>query len=67
MIKLFLPLLEKDEKNLTSHGHLSSYDEHPIYFLPTYKYDIKTRSYDGKKTPAWYDRILYQAVDKKKI
>lgn len=34
--------------------------------MPTYKFDLKQKAYDPKKTPSWYDRILYQA-DQKKI
>lgn len=35
--------------------------------MPTYKFIFKSKSYDNKKTPSWYDRILYKALDIKKI
>ena len=35
--------------------------------MPTYKFDIRQKTYDQKKTPSWYDRILYQTADIKKI
>jgi len=35
--------------------------------MPTYKIDLKLKTYDQKKIPAWYDRILYQTADRKKI
>ncbi len=35
--------------------------------MPTYKFDLKGKCYDLKKTPSWYDRILYQTADKKKL
>jgi hypothetical protein len=35
--------------------------------MPTYKIDLKLKTYDIKRIPAWYDRILYQTVDSKKI
>lgn len=35
--------------------------------MPTYKFDVRLKTYDQKKTPSWYDRILYQTVDQKKL
>jgi hypothetical protein len=35
--------------------------------MPTYKFDLRLKAYDQKKTPSWYDRIFYQAADLKKI
>ena len=35
--------------------------------MPTCKFEPKTRSYDSKKTPCWYDRILYKYIDKSKM
>jgi hypothetical protein len=41
----------------------SSYQEGPIEFKPTYKFDIRTQDYDTSKkqrVPAWCDRILWK-------
>jgi len=41
----------------------AGYDEGPLTFRPTYKYDVFTQRYDtGEKqrAPAWTDRILYR-------
>lgn len=41
---------------------LKKYIEPPITFLPTYKYDVNTQTFDSSKkarTPGWCDRILY--------
>ena len=35
--------------------------------MPTYKFEPRTRSYDSKKTPCWYDRVLYKTIDKSKL
>ena len=40
------------------------YEEGPLDFLPTYKYDPMSDTYDTSKkarVPAWTDRILYRA------
>ena len=34
--------------------------EAPINFPPTYKYNILSTTYNGKRTPSWTDRILYK-------
>ncbi|XAO22935.1 hypothetical protein I312_101710 [Cryptococcus bacillisporus CA1280] len=39
------------------------YDEGPIQFLPTYKYDNGTNNYDTsekQRVPAWTDRVLFK-------
>lgn len=41
---------------------LRSFDEAPITFAPTYKYNRGSTEYDSsekKRIPAWCDRILY--------
>ena len=42
---------------------LRSFDESPISFAPTYKYDVGTDAYDSsekKRSPAWCDRVLHR-------
>eukprot|EP01017_Pseudomicrothorax_dubius_P025277 TRINITY_DN2710_c0_g1_i5.p1 TRINITY_DN2710_c0_g1~~TRINITY_DN2710_c0_g1_i5.p1 ORF type:complete len:702 (-),score=177.91 TRINITY_DN2710_c0_g1_i5:138-2243(-) len=42
--------------------YLSKYKEGNVTFLPTYKYDIGTQTYDSSKkprVPGWGDRILF--------
>ena len=49
--------LPKDQK-----GILANYREGTITFGPTYKYQIKTNTYDLKRMPAYTDRILFESV-----
>lgn len=49
---------------------LCTFQEAPITFAPTYKYDPYTSNYDSsekKRIPAWCDRILYKARDPSRV
>ncbi|KAL3699989.1 hypothetical protein R1sor_018011 [Riccia sorocarpa] len=62
-------LLEKDQLKLEQNGGrvFDGWQEGPIYFPPTYKYEFNSDQYSGenskpgekRRTPAWCDRILY--------
>ncbi|CAM6116533.1 unnamed protein product [Calypogeia fissa] len=62
-------LLEKDQLKIEQNaGHVfDGWQEGPIYFPPTYKYNFNSDRYSGesgrsgekRRTPAWCDRILY--------
>jgi endonuclease/exonuclease/phosphatase family metal-dependent hydrolase len=58
-------LLDRDQllasKRKNPWFKLRAFDELPITFAPTYKYDVGTDNYDTsekKRSPAWCDRIL---------
>jgi hypothetical protein len=60
-------LLERDQLLVARRRNpafkLRAFDELPITFAPTYKYDVGTDNYDTsekKRSPAWCDRILYR-------
>lgn len=60
-------LLERDQllvaKRRNPGFRLRAFDELPITFAPTYKYDVGTDNYDTsekKRSPAWCDRLLYR-------
>ncbi|CAK7216392.1 hypothetical protein SBRCBS47491_002809 [Sporothrix bragantina] len=60
-------LLERDQllvaRRRNAGFRLRAFDELPIRFDPTYKYDVGTDNYDTsekKRSPAWCDRLLYR-------
>lgn len=60
-------LLERDQLLVARRRNpgfrLRAFDELPITFAPTYKYDVGTDTYDSsekKRSPAWCDRLLYR-------
>uniref|UniRef100_A0A3B4VAN3 Phosphatidylinositol 4,5-bisphosphate 5-phosphatase A-like n=1 Tax=Seriola dumerili TaxID=41447 RepID=A0A3B4VAN3_SERDU len=61
----FPMLWEKDQLNMAKDSEtvLEGFQEGPLKFSPTYKFDVGTNTYDtsGKKRkPAWTDRILWR-------
>ncbi|XP_070712176.1 inositol polyphosphate 5-phosphatase K-like [Pempheris klunzingeri] len=61
----FSLLWEKDQLNMAKDSEtvLEGFQEGPLKFPPTYKFDVGTDTYDtsGKKRkPAWTDRILWR-------
>ena len=70
----FEKILERDQllasKRKRPGFRLRAFNEMPITFAPTYKYDVGTDAYDTsekKRAPAWCDRILYRARDLQKL
>lgn len=64
-------LLERDQLLVSRRRNpgfrLRDFQESPISFAPTYKYDLGTDHYDTSekhRTPAWCDRILYRGPGK---
>jgi WD40 repeat protein len=60
-------LLERDQLLVARRRNpgfkLRAFEELPITFAPTYKYDVGTDNYDTsekKRSPAWCDRLLYR-------
>ncbi|SPN98963.1 related to phosphatidylinositol phosphate phosphatase [Cephalotrichum gorgonifer] len=60
-------LLERDQLLVARRRNpafrLRAFEELPITFAPTYKYDVGTDTYDTsekKRSPAWCDRLLYR-------
>ncbi|KXJ93247.1 hypothetical protein Micbo1qcDRAFT_146268 [Microdochium bolleyi] len=60
-------LLERDQLLVARRRNpafrLRAFEEMPITFAPTYKYDVGTDNYDTsekKRSPAWCDRILHR-------
>lgn len=64
-------LLDRDQLLLSRKRNpgfrLRAFNENPITFAPTYKYDVGTDTYDTsekKRSPAWCDRLLYRGLGK---
>lgn len=62
-------LLDRDQLLLSRKRNpglrLRAFNEAPITFAPTYKYDVGTDTYDTsekKRSPAWCDRLLYRGM-----
>lgn len=60
-------LLERDQLLVARRRNpafkLRAFDELPITFAPTYKYDVGTDTYDTsekRRSPAWCDRLLFR-------
>lgn len=60
-------LLERDQLLVARRRNpgfrLRAFEEMPITFAPTYKYDVGTDNYDTsekRRAPAWCDRLLYR-------
>uniref|UniRef100_H3BFL5 Phosphatidylinositol 4,5-bisphosphate 5-phosphatase A n=1 Tax=Latimeria chalumnae TaxID=7897 RepID=H3BFL5_LATCH len=60
-------LWEKDQLNMAKSTEpvLKGFEEGPLKFPPTYKFDVGTNTYDTrfsakKRKPAWTDRILWK-------
>lgn len=64
-------LLERDQLLLSRRKNpgfrLRAFQEAPITFAPTYKYDVGTDNYDTsekRRAPAWCDRVLYRGLSR---
>ncbi|KAF1847887.1 DNase I-like protein [Cucurbitaria berberidis CBS 394.84] len=64
-------LLERDQLLLSRKRNpgfrLRAFNEAPINFAPTYKYNVGTDDYDTsekQRSPAWCDRLLYRGIGK---
>lgn len=62
-------LLDRDQLNLSKKRNpafrLKLFQEMPIDFAPTYKYNVGTDQYDTsekKRSPAWCDRVLFRGL-----
>ncbi|EME43470.1 hypothetical protein DOTSEDRAFT_89316 [Dothistroma septosporum NZE10] len=67
-------LLDRDQLLLSRKKNpgfrLRAFQETPISFAPTYKYNVHTDDYDTsekRRAPAWCDRILYRGLGKVKL
>lgn len=60
-------LLQHDQLNdVFSRGKIfQGFVEAPIYFMPTYKFDVNTNIYDTsskQRVPSWTDRVMHKSV-----
>ena len=69
--KTFSKLLERDQLLVSRRRNpgfrARAFEEFPITFAPTYKYDAGSDRYDTsekRRVPAWCDRILYRGAGK---
>ena len=59
-------LVENDQLNIErtkKRTVFSGFEEAPITFMPTYKFDADTDVYDSsekRRIPSWTDRVLYR-------
>ncbi|CAK7566625.1 MAG: hypothetical protein SEPTF4163_004574 [Sporothrix epigloea] len=67
-------LLDRDQllvaRRRNAAFRLRAFDELPIRFDPTYKYDVGTDNYDTsekKRSPAWCDRLLFRGGRHKRV
>ena len=70
-VQNFAKLLERDQLLVSRRRNpgfrIRAFEEFPIAFAPTYKYDIGSDQYDTSekhRAPAWCDRILYHGAGK---
>jgi len=42
---------------------MRDFKEAPLYFDPTYKYQLNSNEYDVSRVPGWTDRILFEAKE----
>jgi hypothetical protein len=42
---------------------MRDFQEAPLYFDPTYKYQLNSNEYDVSRVPGWTDRILFEAKE----
>lgn len=67
MQRQLAPLLEHDQLTRARRvgAAFEGYEEAPIHFPPTYKYDVGTDVYDTSeklRAPAWTDRVLFKCT-----
>lgn len=67
-------LLERDQllvaRRRNAAFRLRAFEELPIQFDPTYKYDVGTDNYDSsdkKRSPAWCDRLLFRGGRNRRV